>query len=462
MTWSGNLRRSGNLLFLIIAIVQISTNLWSADAEFLEPKTTPSTVAAPDTGATPNSAAAQNIVAALNARGFETPAVLKASTILPVEIFKSENYAIDEDVETVDFYWHFHVDAPLGSYDVDTLDLLKTRARELDILSEARDVDGKYIFAKAVGNQIASTAKAAGKTIVTPLKTAKAVGSQVEQKTMEVLDFVRRKDRNLPKESFFFGEETRKLASKLNLDVYTTNPAVHELLDSIARPQTAGTALVNVSISVTTTIVPVALPVSLAITAVQYREKVTDTLEMLSPSELYRYNDKILKKLDISSKHRERFLESPEMTPRQKTEIVADLKTLGSVTDKKPYLETAAVQHAGHGVWQTQCADMLAKYNMNAETILELFPAGIAMICRTEKGCAIVFPADLIYWTEDVEKVVNNSAIPQPVVGAVQTRDFICSGVLTPTVRHEIERRGFVVHENFLNVNVLAPENNNK
>ena len=387
--------------------------------------------------------------------GYEAPPVLKAPDVLPAEFLKSDTYTVGEEVESAGFFFNFHLDTPSGGYKPDSMNLLIERAHEIDVLSKRTDVDGSAEFAKAFGNKIGDTAKAAGKTVVTPVKTVKAVGNEVEQRSKDVFDFVRRKDRNQPKEPFLVGEEKRKLASKLTLDVYSTNPAVQDYLNSVARARTAGSKLVDVGVAVTTTVIPVAIPAQIAIAAVQYREKMTDKLERLSPTELYRYNDKILKDMDVPSKLREEFLEYGGLTPRQKTEIVADLKTLTELKDRKIFLDIAIDEHAGSGVWQIQSGDLLAKYNKMIETIQEINPAaGPAFAARSTKGTLIVFvPGDILYWNAESEKTFKNysPSEPAPAPPAVaEVRECVVAGRITAAAKKQIESRGFLVRDNFL------------
>ncbi len=360
----------------------------------------------------------------------------------------SENYAVAESVSISSYYYHFHIDSALyGAYDVDSFDLFQIRLFEIGALTKASAVKGGTDFAKGAKSDLSDTAKAAAKTVVTPVKSAKALGAAIEDTGRAAFDFVRLKKRNQPKDSLLTGDEKRKDAHDLGLDVYSTNPAVQDYLDELAKSRATGSRLIDVSVSVGTFVMPFGTPVSAAITAGKYREKLADKLDTMSPMELYRYNDKILKKMNVESHDREVFLEYGDLTPKQKTEIVADLMTLETMPEKTPFLYASVEPRPTHGIWQVQCADVLAKYNKTIQTIQFVSSAGPALIVLTTAGKqALVFPGDIVYWSEDVFKALEKSIAN---AGATN-REFVTPGRLTARAKQEILARGFAIRETFL------------
>jgi hypothetical protein len=377
---------------------------------------------------------------------YEIASTPAAKDVVPPTLLQSENYTLADDVSIADYYYRFHVESTAyGTYDVASLDLLQVRLFEIGVLSKANSVKGGPGFAKGAFSDLSDTTKAAAKTVVTPVKSAQALGAAIEDTSRAAYDFIRWKSRNQPEASLLTGEEKRKDAHNLGLDVYSTNPAVQDYLDRLAKTRAPGSRLVDVTISVGTYVMPLGTPISAAITAGKYREKLADKLDTMSPMELYRYNDKLLRRMNVQSHDRESFLEFAGLTPKQKTEIVADLKTLENMPEKTPFLLACVEPHPAEGVWQVQCADVLAKYNKTVEPILKGSGAGVALNAVTTGGKQVtVFPADIVYWTEGLQRVLSAS-----VTGATQ-REFVTPGRVTARAKTEIEARGFVVRERFL------------
>lgn len=387
---------------------------------------------------------------------YELPPVVDAADVVPAPLRESPNYQIAQDVSIIDNFYHFHLTTnTFGAFDVGCLDLLQVRIYETNVLAGVPEISGSAEFGKAATANFTETAKGTLKTVVTPIKSVKAFALGVEEDSRVAFDFIRMRKRNQPKDSMFIGEEKRRQAHSLGLDVYSTNPAVQEYLTNLAKARSPGSAFVNVGLSVTTFVIPFSTPISLAISAGKYREKLNDKFDTLPPIELYHMNDKILKKMNIHSDQREQFLEYGELTPRQKTEIIADLKTLELLTDWQPFLDACRNAHPPEGVWQLQCADMLAKYDKTIEQIQLVVSAGTAVQAITVTGRQVIFlPADSVFWSESTAK-----AFEPRVTATLQTaqQDFVTSGHVTDRAKKEIESRGYSIRESFLHEEMNAP-----
>lgn len=390
-------------------------------------------------------------VKASAAASFELPPVVEVSDVVPASLRDGKNFTLSNDVSVADCFYQFHVVSPnFGEFDIGSLDLLFVRAYEINVLAGVPEIKGSTEFGRAAKSDITETAKATAKTIVTPVKSAKALVASLEDDGRAAYDFIRLRKRNQPKDSLLTGEEKRRQAHSLGLDVYSTNPAVQDYLAHLAKARSPGSKLIDVSISVTTFVMPFGMPVSLAISAGKYREKLNDKFDTMSPMELYRYNDKILKKMDVKSEQREQFLEYAELSPRHKTEIVADLKTLEQLSDRATFLEACHEPHPSEGVWQLQCADMLAKYNKTVEPIQFASGAGIALTTATATGKRVIFlPADVVFWNEAVAKVFE---VGSSTLGAnpPAIQECVTTGRVTDRAKKEIEAHGFTIRDHFL------------
>ena len=382
---------------------------------------------------------------------YELPPIVEATEVVPEAVRTSENYTVANDVSIADFYYQFKLQTTLfGEYDVTSLDLLKVRAYETNVLAGAPEIKGRASFGDAAKTDIKETAKATAKTVVTPVKSAKALGAGLEEQGRFVYDFIRFKSRNQPKDSLLTGEEKRRQAKALGIDVYSTNPAVQAHLERRAKARSPGSKLVDVGIGVTTFVMPFGMPVSLTISAGKFREKLADKFDSMSPLELYHYNDKILKKMGIQSAQREQFLEFEALSPRQKTEIIADLKTLDEMKDWQPFLDACRAAHPKEGLWQLQSSDMLAKFNKTVEPLSSAYGSDVVVVATTVTGRQIIFvPGDIVFWSEPLAKAFEN---PIKATGAVKhsAPQCIVAGRVTETAKKEIERRGFTVLDFFL------------
>ena len=376
---------------------------------------------------------------------FEQPPVVDVRALVAPEMLKSSNYALADKAEFNDYYCRFHLNSErFGAWDPSSLDQLKVRAHEMDVLVAVSDAPGGNGFGKGAVDKFKDTGHAIKDTVITPVKTFQAIGKGVSETTMNAFDFVRRKDRHQPKDAIFIGEQKRKLAAQWGVDAYTTNPAMQELLNHKARMREVGSALISVSMSIGASVLT---PASIALTGVEFRENVEAKIEAYSAIHLYWYNDRILKKMDVESSDRQDFLTNEFLTPRQKTEIVADLLPLSHLSDKSGSLKLLSEKHPGEGVWQVQAADMLAKFNSTTKPIKTVKACGVALVARTiEEMNVVVFPCDILYWSKDVAQAIKDAMKETPGPGIC-----LLTGQITPLARQEMERLGYTVHEHFLN-----------
>ena len=378
---------------------------------------------------------------------YEPPPQYKVTDVIPPDVTPGELFQIDDTVVASNFYYYFHVASKFGNYEVASVNLLRTRAHEIEVLTQNPDDPGTGEFADSVKTELTANAKGVVKAVAAPVKTVKAVATGIKRDSQNAIDMLFRKNRNQPKEAFFIGEERRKLACAVGLDLYSTNPAVQDFLTAHAKARTAGTTFVSVSFSITTTVVPVLSPVGWAISAGKYRDQAYAKVDTLSAIDLYRYNDDLLKSMDVDKELRVRFLEYPDFTPRQKTEIVAALKSLEKLSDKNDFIAAVQEFHPVEGIWPVECAAMLAKFDNAGDAVTSVSASGPALSARSVSGKdVVVFPADVLYWNYDAAKVFESFA-PGKADGQ---RVCVVSGQITSRARAELEKRGFVVHERYL------------
>ena len=380
----------------------------------------------------------------------EAPPVLNAHETLPEEFLKNENCTISETVNTDGFFQHYHVESSFGAYDLDSLALLKIRVHEIDVLAKTTGLKGQNEFVISVGEQLKDTGKAAVRTVINPVKTAKAVASGIQSTAQDALDFIKRKKQKESLASRITGQQKRKLAMKFDLDAYSTNPKVQEFLDHLANARTAGSTLVNVTIDASTFLIPVA-GIGIAFSAIQSRASVSEAINSLSPTELYRYNDKKLKKMGMHASIRDQFLMFPVLTPRQKTVFTDELEGLDKVSNRTVIVDSIlAEQHPQGDVWQEQSMAMLSQYNKKVEELVSAQRCGPAISARTLSGkMLLVLPVDLLYFDVDAATIFGffDTLLD---VAAGTPRECVLSGSTTARAKSELAARGFTIREHFL------------
>ncbi|MEE9519499.1 MAG: hypothetical protein V3V93_04470 [bacterium] len=180
---------------------------------------------------------------------YEAPPVLRAADILSPALRKSSYHTVADPVSTNGHFYHFTLRSPYGRYDIVSLEMLKVRVHEVSILDRAVELKNEYEFLSAAGERIEATGEALVRTVVHPVETVKAVGQGIGERFAALGRLFKGRKRSKRRDSFvkeiLLAKHKRGVADEINVDVYSSNPQIQDLLNSIASQRAAGHATVN-------------------------------------------------------------------------------------------------------------------------------------------------------------------------------------------------------------------------
>ncbi|MCH7767520.1 MAG: hypothetical protein IH828_01125 [Nitrospinae bacterium] len=379
---------------------------------------------------------------------YEAPPVLRAADILPPALRKSPYHTVADPVSTDGHFYHFTLRSRYGRYDVVSLEMLKVRVHEVSILDRAVELKNEYEFLNAAGERIEATGEALVRTVVHPVETVKAVGQGLGERFAALGRLFKGRKRSKRRDSFvkeiLLAKHKRKVADELNVDVYSSNPQIQDLLNSIATQRAAGQATVNLG----AIFIPGA--VGIVVSLGKFSATMNSLLRDKSPGELADINEEKLEWMGVGQELLDRFINHPEYSPRHQTFLVGALEQLSGVGNRGAVIEAAlhATDEASALSYQ-KTAEMLASYHLKEARIHRLGIAAGMPVAYTVDGTTLVAaPSDYVLWDAETESAIH-------AVGKVghqpptHRRVFVTAGRLSPRARQGYRAWGYLTREGY-------------
>jgi len=383
---------------------------------------------------------------------FEELPVLKASEILRPEILAGPHHKVREPVPTYFGANQFTIDSEFGVFQADGNEILVRRIKEINAIAQLKDVSRTDEYKNALVAAAKSPVAAARNIVTDPVNTI----SNVPKGIMKFMSRAGESVKNIGKKNessdadgsrmqqlIGFSDTKRKMAIKLGVDPYSTNPVLQHELDGIAWASFAGGATFSLAT------LPIGGGAGAALTVTDVTSSFDEMLQEKSPTDLKIINRKALLALGANAKETERLLNNTAFSPSQQTAFVLNLKSLNGVANRGAFVRTAAEKSSDESdaIFCVQTAALMSQIHKK-KPMARLAMIGDFPICIAKDGTVIVvFQWDYAAWTSgaagftsDVQKLAAQSGKSRNVFVAL-------SGQVSPRLRQELENRGFTVQD---------------
>lgn len=220
----------------------------------------------------------------------------------------------------------FKVNSPHAVYKVSGIVSLAKLLREIEVIERIRRNEQTSGFFDGAAAAIGDTGEGFVNLVVHPINSIKGVGKAVGKIGRSIGGIFRSKEEG-EKTSFgekVLGSSERELANQFQVDVYTRNPYLRELLRGMAKSRLGGRSV----IAVVKFLIPVAGLASIALTASGVNSTADQIVNDTSTPELFRLNKQALLKMGFPVKDVNDFLNSEYFTPREHTYMRVYLESL--------------------------------------------------------------------------------------------------------------------------------------
>jgi hypothetical protein len=378
----------------------------------------------------------------------ERAPVFRASSVLPAELRGGTDWTVDETVTNDGFVNHYTVRAGEATLAVDSTDLLRIRAHELEMLAKMEETKRSTLYLDAVKKAATSPLQFAKDLVETPGGTLRGAAGGAGQFFGNIGHSLfgrpSQQEEGVAKAALGVGVAKRKLAEKFTVDPYSSNEPMQSRLGELAWAVTAGNMSVGAGFGAA------GGAASSVLRGTKFAGGVGKLIYDKSPDQLKDLNRDKLTGMGMPKELIRAFLDHPKYSPTRETTIVIAIERMSAVGNRRLLIQDAAtaVTEPDTFLWQRQI-EMIAAYNANVAPVARLVDAGIRPAMVTRKGALVIaLPGDYFAWTETLERAVQaNRNRPEMKSSSFKSKEFWFAGKVSPFARAKIESRGWVVND---------------
>ena len=386
---------------------------------------------------------------AAGAPKFEIPTAVRAPEILPPALLSGIDFSVRDRVVSYGYMHQFVVDSSFGVFQVTGDFALRKLVNEIKALAVLRDIKRSDAYLAGIKNAASQSLEFGANLITDPVDTISAVPKGVAGLFQNIRTGLtspssQSEDGKLA-QALAVSANKRELASRLGVDVYSSNAALQKELNSLAWATSLG------SLTVSAALAPVGGPAVMAVTATRTAQQLSDVVNQFPPARIRQINQEKLQSMGISPDLIAQFLDHPSYTPTHDTVIVQSLEILAGARGRDAFLQQALSANDEESANFFQyVAETMKGYQLTVAPVREISAFGPLVFAKTAAGIVLIpLPIDRGIWTERAaQRVPDAIAAFKSVSPESRKFEVWLTGTASKRVKEEMERRGAKVMEN--------------
>ncbi|MHC1741537.1 MAG: hypothetical protein AB9873_00735 [Syntrophobacteraceae bacterium] len=387
--------------------------------------------------------------AAPAAAKFEVPVAQKASAILPQQLMSGPHYRVREQVPFFGYMHHYVVDSDFGMFRVTGDMALRKLIREIGAIASLKEVRKGEAYVNGVKKAASQSLEFGANVLTDPVDTISGIPKGVARLFGNVTTGMTTKagpgEDSKVKQALAVSSNKRELASKLGVDVYSSNSVLQEELNGVAWATAIG------SLSLSAALAPIGGPAVTAVSLTRMSQQLNDLLKDYPPQRLREINQQKLEAMGVSSGLASRFLDHQAFTATQDTVIVNSLEALSGAKGRDAFIQQALTADDEESAnFFMQIAEMMKGYQAKVAPIREISVSGPLVFAKASSGAVLIpLPLDRAIWTERAsERVPAAMSAYKAANPGSKKFDVWITGVASKMVKDEMAKHGGQVVEN--------------
>jgi hypothetical protein len=229
-----------------------------------------------------------------------------------------------------------------------------------------------------------------------------------------------------------FDDSRRKLAKRLGVDPYTTNPVLDEKLDEVTWSIFAG----DFGIDVATSLIPGSIVVTTS-------SLVTNWVWDTPPGDLRVKIEQTLLGIGVSQEDVDRLLRHRAYPLSYQAALTAAIEAMGEVNGHENTMPLAlSVQTVDQARFVVNTMRMLQRYHETVQPLREIDVQGTIFAITDKDTMVIAAPVDYVSWSEMLDRFSANDRFSS------KPRELYIAGTMTTMASEQLSKRGWIVHQN--------------
>jgi hypothetical protein len=348
------------------------------------------------------------VLPALAQQGYEASPVLSASKILPPELLSGPNHRVQERVTSDGYLNTYQLDSKYGTWQVISTALLRKRIGEINamIVMEKVQSSKEYLDSIKEGGLDAMTSAVSLMTrpVQTLTSAAQGLGAAFTRVDESLFGSKRSGSEDARiKDAIGFAATKREYAYQFDVDVYSDNQQLQDMLNRISWAGYAG--------SLTWSAAMAAVPggAGVAMTVIGTNKVLNQIFQTTPPVALRKMNTEKLLAMGVHPEVVDAFINNTVFSPREQTLLVHALGEMNGVADRGALVRLSVSSvNSTIALFRQRQAQMYAGYNKSVAQLERFIALGQFAASRTANGALVVnFPADYVVWTEAMAQMMT-------------------------------------------------------
>ena len=343
----------------------------------------------------------------------------------------------------------YQIDSKFGTFTVVSTAVLRKRIGEINAMVVMEKVQGSKEYVASIKEAGLDAMTSAMSLVTSPVKSltgaVQGLGAAFSRvgESMTGAKRSQSEDSSI-KDAIGFSTTKRQYAYQFDVDVYSENEKLQDMLNRISWAGYAG--------SLTWSAAMAAVPggAGVAMTVVGTNKLLNQVFQTMPPVELRQQNLQKLNAMGVNPQVADWFLNNTIFSPREQTLFVHALGEMNGVADRGALVRLSlSSQNPTIALFRQRQAQMYAGYNKSV-TPLESFISlgGLFAASRTKNGAlVVVLPLDYLVWTEPMAQLLTGANQLMSELPGIKEKQVWLTGTLSPRARKEIESRGWQVRD---------------
>ena len=229
-----------------------------------------------------------------------------------------------------------------------------------------------------------------------------------------------------------FDDSRRKLAKRLGVDPYTTNPVLDEKLDEVTWSIFAGDFGIDLATSL--------IPGSIVITT---SGLVTNWVWDTPPGDLRVKIEKTLLGLGVSQEDIDRLLRHRAYPLSYQAALTAAMEALGKVDGHKDIMPLAlSVQTVDQARFVVNTLHMLQRYHETVQELKKIEVLGTVFATTVNDTIIVAAPVDYVSWSEKLDRFSGRDRFLS------QPHELYIAGTMSAMANEQLSKRSWIIHQN--------------
>ena len=379
---------------------------------------------------------------------YETAPVLSASKILPPELLSGPNHRVQERVTNDGFLNTYQIDSKFGTFTAISTAMLRKRIGEINAMVVMEKVQGSKEYVDSIKEGGLDAMTSALSLITSPVQTLSGAVQGLGAAFSRVGESLFGADRSASedariKDAIGFSTTKREYAYQFDVDVYSDNQKLQDMLNKISWAGYAG--------SLTWSAAMAAVPggAGVAMTVIGTNKLLNQIFQTTPPVALRKMNTEKLLAMGVHPEIADTYINNTVFSPREQTLMVHALGEMNGVADRGALIRLSlATQNPMIAFFRQRQAQMYAGYNKSVAPLANFIPLGQFAVSRATNGALVVnFPADYVAWTEPMAQMITAGNKLVNALPGVKEKQIWLTGTLSPRARKEIQSRGWQIHD---------------